>query len=182
MTRTLAVLACMFIAAGSSKAFGKGENFDPHGFSRVVERSAQAADRHVFKRHRSVVRHSRHVPMAKVVGRSVSLAGVTPVLAEKTREIVSACGSKVVSAVAGRSNKSNHPRGRAVDLSGNPSCIYAHLKNWPGGVSTDYWTAPGGKHVHVSYNPGGQEWGLRFAHRHAKVKFAARKPRLAHAM
>lgn len=182
MTRTLAVLACVFFAATSISAFAKGGTYDPHGFSVTVERGKPAADRHVSKRKRTVVRHSRNVSVAKVVGRSVSLAGVTPVLAEKTREIVSACGSKVVSAVAGRSNKSNHPRGRAVDLSGNPSCIYAHLKNWPGGVSTDYWTAPGGKHVHVSYNPGGQEWGLRFAHRHAKVKFAARKHRLAHAM
>jgi hypothetical protein len=48
-----------------------------------------------------------------------------------------------------------------VDVRGNPRCIYAHLKRWPGGYSTDYAVVD---HVHISYNPGGQEWGLRFAH------------------
>ena len=46
-------------------------------------------------------------------------------------------------------------------MRGNPSCIYAHLKGWPGGYSTDYAAV---QHVHISYNPGGQEWGLHFAH------------------
>lgn len=92
---------------------------------------------------------------------SVSLAGVTPVLAAKAREIASSCGSSVISAVSRRGGRSNHPIGRAVDMRGNPSCIYAHLKSWPGGYSTDYGSAG---HVHISYNPGGQEWGLRFAH------------------
>jgi hypothetical protein len=100
--------------------------------------------------------------------RSVSLSGiVSPELVTKAREIVSACGSAIVSARAGRGYRSNHPIGRAVDLRGNPWCIYAHLRGWPGGVSIDYASAPGGPHVHVSYNPGGQEWGLRFRHNHA---------------
>jgi hypothetical protein len=89
------------------------------------------------------------------------LAGVNPVLAAKVRHIVSACGSTIISAVSRRGHRSNHPAGRAVDLTGSPSCIYAHLKSWPGGYSIDY-SAVG--HVHVSYNPGGQEWGLRFRH------------------
>lgn len=117
------------------------------------------------------------LPAAAHAGqRSVSLRGVTPVLADKAREIMHDCDSIVVSAVAGRGYRSNHPTGRAVDLRGNPACIYAHLKEWPGGVSTDYATAPGGPHVHVSYNPHGQEWGLRFAHRHkhGHVRVAAR--------
>ncbi|MEO6381994.1 MAG: hypothetical protein ABIO35_08350 [Nitrobacter sp.] len=98
--------------------------------------------------------------------RGVSLKGVTPVLAAKAQEIVRDCGSKIVSAVAGRHNRSNHPRGRAVDMQGNPACIYAHLVGWAGGYSTDYHTAPGGKHTHISWNPGGQEWGVRFVHHH----------------
>jgi hypothetical protein len=105
-------------------------------------------------------------------GRSVSLAGVTPVLVAKTREIMSSCGSIVVSAVARRPNRSNHPIGRAVDLVGNPTCIYAHLKGWPGGYSTDYSAV---RHVHISYNPGGQEWGVRFAHnspRQGRTRYA----------
>jgi hypothetical protein len=93
--------------------------------------------------------------------RGVSLAGVTPVLAAKARQIVASCGSTIVSAVSRRGIRSNHPSGRAVDLRGNPGCVYAHLKGWPGGYSTDYAVAG---HVHISYNPGGQEWGLRFAH------------------
>jgi hypothetical protein len=95
------------------------------------------------------------------VARSMSLSGVTPVLASKAREIASACGSSIISTISGRGRKSNHPIGRAVDMRGNPSCIYAHLKGWPGGYSTDYGKV---QHVHISYNPGGQEWGLRFAH------------------
>lgn len=108
-----------------------------------------------------------------VPGRSVSLTGVVPPLAAKAREIVAACGSRVISAVRrtrvrGSGRLSLHASGRAVDLAGNPSCIYAHLKNWPGGVSTDYHSVRCGRsrcpHVHVSYSPGGSEWGLRFAH------------------
>ncbi len=94
-------------------------------------------------------------------GRSVSLTGVTPVLAAKARQIVASCGSSIVSAISRRGIRSNHPTGRAVDIKGNPGCVYAQLKGWPGGYSTDY-SAIG--HVHISYNPGGQEWGLRFAH------------------
>jgi hypothetical protein len=93
--------------------------------------------------------------------RSLSLAGVTPVLAAKARQIVSACGSTIISTISARGHRSNHPIGRAVDMRGNPSCIYAHLKGWPGGYSTDYRAV---QHVHISYNPGGQEWGLHFAH------------------
>src|SRR3954454_12085027 len=85
--------------------------------------------------------------------RSVSLSGITPVLAAKVREIVADCGSLVISTISPRGNRSNHPTGRAVDLRGNPGCIYAHLKGWPGGYSTDYSAVA---HVHISYNPGGQ--------------------------
>jgi len=96
-----------------------------------------------------------------------SLHGVVaPQLISKALEIIQDCGSTIVSARAGRGYHSNHPIGRAVDISGNPGCIYNHLHQWPGGYSTDYNSAPGGKHVHISYNPGGQEWGLRFVHNH----------------
>jgi hypothetical protein len=121
--------------------------------------------------HLAETRSHRHRHVAnRGGGRSVSLAGVTPVLAAKARQIVASCGSTIVSAVSSRPNRSNHPIGRAVDLVGNPGCIYAHLKGWPGGYSTDYAAA---RHVHISYNPGGQEWGLRFAHNgHRKTRVA----------
>jgi hypothetical protein len=93
-------------------------------------------------------------------------AGLVPPLAAKAAEIVAACGSQIISAVrhtyiAGTRRISLHASGEAVDLRGNPSCIYAHLKGWPGGYSTDYGRA---RHVHVSYSSGGREWGVRFAH------------------
>jgi hypothetical protein len=116
-----------------------------------------------------------HAKRVRTAGsRSVSLAGVTPVLAAKARQIASACGSSIISAVSGRGIRSNHPSGRAVDMKGNPGCIYAHLKGWPGGYSTDYAAVA---HVHISYNPGGQEWGLRFAHNgggHGHTRYASR--------
>lgn len=90
-----------------------------------------------------------------------ALSCVVAPLATKAKEIVDSCGSQVASAIAGRPNKSNHPIGRAVDLVGNPTCIYSHLGGWPGGYSTDYGRV---HHVHISYNPGGQEWGIRFVH------------------
>ena len=92
---------------------------------------------------------------------SVSLEGVTPILAAKAREIEATCGSVIISAISKRPIRSNHPIGRAVDVEGNPACVYALLKDWPGGYSTDYSAV---RHIHISYNPGGQEWGLRFAH------------------
>jgi hypothetical protein len=124
---------------------------------------AHRAGHHVGKHH-----HNKKVS-GKIRGHSVSLAGITPVLAAKTRQIVASCGSIVVGAVGRRPGRSNHPIGRAVDLTGNPKCIYAHLKGWPGGYSTDYAAAG---HVHISYNPGGQEWGLRFVHGGSRTRAA----------
>jgi hypothetical protein len=93
-----------------------------------------------------------------------SLGGIVAPLAAKAAEIVSGCGSRVVSGVrhtliAGTRTLSLHASGRAVDVAGNPSCIYRHLAGWPGGYSTDYGRV---RHVHISY--GGREDGLRFAH------------------
>lgn len=115
---------------------------------------------------------------------SKSLDGVVPVLAEKVREIVSTCGSEIWSTVrhtlvAGTRLLSQHAGGTAVDLHGNPSCIYALLKDWPGGYSTDYGRV---RHVHVSY--GGREHGARFAHgggRYVRRYARANRHRLASA-
>lgn len=94
----------------------------------------------------------------------VSLSGVDGSLAAKAQEIASQCGSSVISGyrhtrVAGTGHMSLHASGRAVDMRGNPGCIYAHLQGWPGGYSTDYGRV---QHVHISL--GGREDGLRFAH------------------
>src|SRR5436190_8885709 len=87
-------------------------------------------------------------------------------LAAKVGEISSSCGSSVVSGVrhthiANTRTLSLHATGQAVDIRGNPKCIYQHLSGWPGGYSTDYGRV---QHVHISYSAGGREWGIRFAH------------------
>ena len=102
------------------------------------------------------------------------LAGVHAPLAAKAREIESACGSRVISGVrhtriAGSHRWSLHASGRAVDMQGNPGCIYAHLRGWSGGYSTDYGRV---RHVHVSF--GGREDGIRFAHRGGRTRIAWR--------
>lgn len=110
-------------------------------------------------------------PVAAFAGpRSVSLAGVSPRLAAKARQLERVCGARVISAVrrtrvAGTRRMSLHASGRAVDLRGAPRCLYAHLRGWPGGVSTDYGRVA---HVHVSL--GGAEQGRRFAHRHVQSR------------
>jgi hypothetical protein len=91
---------------------------------------------------------------------------IVSALAAKVREISSSCGSSIVSGVrhthiANTRTMSLHATGRAVDMRGNPRCIYQHLSGWPGGYSTDYGRV---QHVHISYSAGGREWGLRFAH------------------
>lgn len=115
---------------------------------------------------------------------SITLECVAPVLADKVREIISTCGSTIWSTVrhtfiAGTRTISQHANGTAVDVHGNPSCIYAMLKGWPGGYTTDYARM---NHVHISY--GGREHGLRFAHggghRHAR-RYARRYHRYASA-
>lgn len=177
------VIVAAFLAFGASSAYAKTTtSYDNDG--RTYARSffgGHYSTRH-HRRHRYVVSHKRHHVRSHYVrhhrgggGGSVSLAGVVAPLAEKARQIVSTCGSTIVSAVAGRSRHSNHPLGRAVDLHGNPSCIYSLLHNWPGGYSTDYATAPYIQHVHVSYNPK-FEWGARFVHRgYGRTRYAKRK-------
>jgi hypothetical protein len=166
MMRALLAIAllCLSIPAYAAEPadphrFGPGRHFLDSQGPQKAARASKGWAKHV--RREKAKTHQRG---------SVSLAGVVAPLVAKAEEIKSSCGSVVVSAVSHRGNRSNHPIGRAVDMQGNPSCIYAHLKNWPGGVSTDYGSAPGGPHVHISYNPGGQEWGLRFAHRHARKR------------
>lgn len=128
-----------------------------------------AVKRNIFRAFAEEVRNA---------GPSKSLAGVVAPLAAKARELQSVCGARIISAVrhtyiAGTGGRlSLHASGRAVDIIGNPSCLYANLRGFPGGVSIDYGRV---KHVHISWNPGGSEWGMRFNHYRGKV----RKPRFA---
>jgi hypothetical protein len=124
-----------------------------------------------------VVRKSLLGGLVREIGRALprgrSLAGVVAPLAAKANELVDRCGSRVISGmrhtyVAGTRRISLHASGRAVDMVGNPSCMYALLRKWPGGVSIDYGRV---RHIHISYAPPsrgqrGREWGVRFAHHH----------------
>lgn len=107
-----------------------------------------------------------------------TVSGIVAPLAAKVAEIVSSCGSQVVSGVrhtyiAGTRHISLHASGKAVDLAGNPSCIYAMLSGWPGGYSTDYARM---RHVHLSYDPdGGREMGIRFVHGGGRTRHAHRR-------
>lgn len=103
------------------------------------------------------------------------LQGIVEPLASKAAEIQAVCGSKVISGVrhtyiAGTRIISLHATGQAVDMQGNPACIYRHLAGWQGGYSTDYSRV---QHVHISW--GGREHGTRFAHGGGwRTRYAAR--------
>lgn len=106
--------------------------------------------------------HHRRHHVAKI-------ADLVEPLKVKVQEIIDNCGSQLISAhrhgariPGGRLSLHAHYPARAADLQGNPSCIRAALKGWPGGMSTDYARV---RHYHISYHPGGHEWGRRFAHR-----------------
>lgn len=96
-----------------------------------------------------------------------SLAGYPAPLIAKVQELKTHCGAKLISAfrpgakIRGSGRPSLHASKRAVDMTGNVSCIYARMKNWPGGYSTDYRAVA---HIHFSYEPNGREWGSRFVH------------------
>lgn len=120
--------------------------------------------------------HRHHHKHHQSHARSVTTAGLVPKLAAKVAEIKQACGSTLVSGkrhtlIAGTRHMSLHASGRAADVSGNPSCIYAHLKGWTssgGGYTNDYGIM---RHVHISL--GGREAGQVFAHGRAdQARFA----------
>lgn len=135
---------------------------------RSADHRAAGVRKHVrhVKRHHAR-RHHRHVARRHGAKRNhLALAGFPAPLVAKVREIERSCGSAIISAyrpgarIAGSGRQSNHAIRKAVDMAGNPRCIYAHLKHWPGGYSTDYGRV---RHVHISYNRN-KEWGVRFAH------------------
>jgi hypothetical protein len=156
---------------------------------------AQAPQVYVVKKSKKAYRKAKRqvAAVAKVVQGALAqhvtkdLTGFPEPLVAKVRELERECGSKIVSAfrpgarIARTGVLSNHAKRKAVDMAGNPACMYAHLKGFRGGVSTDYHSAPGGKHIHISYNPGGPEWGKRFAHSGGKgrVRYAKKRVRYA---
>jgi hypothetical protein len=141
---------------------------------------ASAASAYVKHRHHAQIKHaqikhhvSHHLHASHHTARS-ALYGGAPMgclpaeLRSKVVEIVEACGTHVIrtftpgALIFGTRYPSEHASCRAADLAGNPSCIYAHLRGFHGGVSTDYVRMA---HVHISWHPGGWEQGVRFVHR-----------------
>jgi hypothetical protein len=124
----------------------------------------------------ALIRKLRGMAVTAPRGRPWPSSGVSALvgpLASKVAEIEYACGSRLISAVrhsliAGTRLLSLHAFGRAADVAGNPACIYGTLAGWQGGYSVDYGSVG---HVHISWDPGGREWGARFVHggrRHAR--------------
>lgn len=159
----------------------KGKRATKHRSSfRVSHRRVYAKPAHLRKAQARSHRHARVARPAATVSRGAAearqpqaarLSGVVAPLAAKAVEIVKECGARVVSGVrrtfiAGTRQMSLHASGRAVDMVGNYGCIYARLAGWPGGYSVD---AKRVRHVHISWSPGGREWGTRFVHnRHTR--------------
>lgn len=150
---------------------------DRHGVSDYTAPSARY-------RARTAHRHAKLHPVSKITFRAVlvitkrpthhragsrDLRNITPVLAVKIREILGACQTKVVSGyrpsatIAGSGHASLHSRfpAEAVDVAGDPRCIYARLKHWKGGYSVDYAAV---RHVHISFAHDRKEHGARFTH------------------
>jgi len=158
----------MLVAKGHAAAYfatGGKARADDDGGMRAFIAAPQAA------LHRSSIGTR---PRNRALTRAHVLAGVDATLAAKAREIGASCGSRVVSGVrhtyvASSGRLSLHASGRAVDMTGNPACIYAHLRGWPGGYSTDY-----GRVEHVHFSLHGREDGLRFAHRSGRSRTAQR--------
>lgn len=147
-----------------------------------------------------VQREISHAPRRGHIGythaphHGLSVSDLIGSLQSKVSEIMSGCGARLISGYrpGARVLGSGHPSlhsvypARAADMSGNPSCIYAHLHGWQGGYSIDYGHV---RHVHISYSPpgtgylAGREWHARFAHaggnhhgyaRHHHHRFASR--------
>lgn len=142
---------------------------------------APAEAYHSHRHGHTKVRAAHHVHYHKLDRRTPKRSGrldrVVGPLASKVRQIQSACGSVVISSVrhtrvARSRHMSLHASGRAVDLRGNPRCIYAQLRGWTdhgGGYSIDYGSV---QHVHISY--GGREAGLAFRHQGGRTRYASR--------
>lgn len=173
----LCVLSSQVEARRSTQQFQMPFGFDGRWMGQRQQgvRHATRSSRYL-RRHRHMDRH-RHFAR-RSHGRSVSYAGLPGPLAAKVNELKLNCGAVVISAhrpgarIAGTGRRSLHAIGRAVDMQGPSGCIYAHLQGWPGGYSTDYARM---RHVHISYMPGGQEWGSRFVHGGYRTRYAKRR-------
>lgn len=143
-------------------AFSMMESSSPR-LTRRQQRALERAQRNAFEPPAPRAVTSRTAAASE--GYSAGLVGP---LAAKLASIQAACpGTQAISGVrhtriAGTRRMSLHAQGKAVDVRGPYGCIYAQLKSWSGGYSTDAGRV---QHIHISYDDaGGREMGLRFAH------------------
>jgi hypothetical protein len=73
-------------------------------------------------------------------------------------------GFRIISAHRPGDTWGLHRENKAIDIAGgNYDCAYRVLREFPGGMSIDAHN-PRINHIHLSWNPGGKEWGARFNH------------------
>lgn len=144
----------------SASAYPTTESSTPR-LSRRQQRALERAQRNLEPAPRAAAERASHASE----GYSGGLVGP---LQAKLASIQAACpGTHAISGIrhtriAGTRRMSLHAQGKAVDVRGPYGCIYAQLKGWDGGYSTDSGHV---QHIHISYdNAGGREMGLRFAH------------------
>lgn len=144
----------------SAPVYSTAESGSPR-LSRRQQRALERAQRNVEPASRATVERASQASE----GYSAGLVGP---LQAKLASIQAACpGTQAISGIrhtriAGTRRMSLHAQGKAVDVRGPYGCIYAQLKGWSGGYSTDSGRV---KHIHISYDAaGGREMGLRFAH------------------
>lgn len=171
---TVAVFICLSTSSMAYTKHGRAEHVQVHGTGGTCAKKGCTASK-TSPSHRGT-----HAASARDHSQHTHAAGLVRPLAEKVSEIVSACGSRVISGVrhtrvAGTNTVSLHATGQAADIQGNPGCVYQHLQGWAGGYTTDYNRV---HHVHVSF--GGREQGLRFVHGgHSPSRHARRHVQIA---
>jgi hypothetical protein len=175
-SRIISALCLAFTLICSGSSFSSVQASTRHHYHRhqiyhhftyapAHQRAAAVAQHPRFVTHLGRTRLSHFHRWQHEDSHAVNVTGIEGTLAAKAHEIVASCGSTIISGfrpgarIAGSGHVSMHASGRAVDIKGNPGCIYSHLHGWPGGYSVDYGSV---QHVHVSL--GGFEDGVRFSH------------------
>lgn len=184
MTRSLclAALAATALIAGPAagrQATGSADRIDYEVYRPFRLQPDMVPSKRHARRHRRISSHSdrrrRHgvhrADHRRHRDASASTAGLPGPLVTALEHVQSSCaGFRIISTyrpgarVAGSGRVSLHALDKAADfVVTHWSCAYAALDGFRGGVSTD----PGRVgHIHTSWDPGGREWGSRFAHYH----------------
>jgi hypothetical protein len=171
MKRTaIFVVAGLMLLGTAASAYVKHRHHHAQNKQAKAIHHASHLLHHAQNKQAKAFHHASHLlRRAHAVHPEAAPLGCLPAeLRAKVVEIVGVCGSHVIrtftpgALIFGTHYLSEHAFCRAADLAGNPTCIYAHLRGFRGGVTTDYARMA---HVHVSWHPGGWEQGVRFVHR-----------------